>query len=59
MKPTSGASKIPLLIGISGARAKGQTTLASVSKHLLQLLVKPQLLLPSKSYPDKSMSSSK
>jgi hypothetical protein len=47
MKPTGGASKISILIGVAGAKAKGQTTMSSVTKHLLELLIRPQLLLPS------------
>ncbi|KUJ10142.1 MFS general substrate transporter [Mollisia scopiformis] len=45
-KPTAGASKISILVGIAGAKAKGQTSLMLVSKQLLELLIKPQLLLP-------------
>jgi MFS family permease len=48
MKPTAGASKFSILLGIAGARAKGQTSLMSVAKHLTQLLIKPQLLFPSR-----------
>ena len=47
MKPTDGASKLSILVGIAGAKAKGQTTMTSVWKHLLELLIRPQLLLPS------------
>jgi MFS family permease len=47
-KPTAGASKLSILIGIAGAKAKGQTSLMSVTRHLAQLLIKPQLLFPSK-----------
>ena len=50
-KPTEGASKISILIGAAGAKAKGQTSMISVSKHLLELLIRPQLLLPSESFP--------
>jgi hypothetical protein len=46
VKPTAGASKFSILIGIAGARAKAQTSLMLVSKQLLELLFKPQLLLP-------------
>jgi MFS family permease len=50
IKPTAGASKFSILIGISGVKAEGQTSLLSVTKHLAQLLIKPQLLLPSEQY---------
>ena len=48
MKPTEGASKLSIMIGIAGVRAKGQTSMASVAKHLLELSIRPQLLLPGK-----------
>jgi MFS family permease len=48
VKPTSGASRISLLIGIAGVKSKGQTTMLAVSKHLIQIAIKPQLLLPCK-----------
>jgi MFS family permease len=47
-KPTAGASKFSILVGIAGAKAKGQTGLMLVSRQLLELLIKPQLLLPCK-----------
>lgn len=47
-KPTAGANKISILLGIAGAKAKDQTSLVSVAKDLLSLLIKPQLLFPSK-----------
>lgn len=46
IKPTEGASKTNILIGVAGARAEGQTSMMSVWKHLLELLIRPQLLLP-------------
>jgi len=46
VNPTSGASRISLLIGIAGVKSKGQTTMLAVSKHLIQVGIKPQLLLP-------------
>lgn len=49
IKPTAGASKISILIGLAGYKAKDQTSLWSVTRHLAQLLIKPQLLMPSKS----------
>ena len=49
-KPTEGSSKISILVGVAGAKAKGQTSMSSVAKHLLELLIRPQLLLPSE-YP--------
>jgi MFS family permease len=48
VNPTEGASHVSLLIGVAGFKAKGQTTMASVSKHLLQIFIRPQLLLPCK-----------
>ena len=48
VNPTAGASRFSLLIGTAGAKAEGQTTLAATSKHLLQIAVKPQILLPCK-----------
>jgi hypothetical protein len=38
------------MIGIAGFKAKGQTNMKSVITHLLQILARPQLLLPS-TYP--------
>jgi len=51
VKPTSGASRISLLIGIAGWKAKGQSSLVTVSKHLVSVGIKPQLLLPCKPLP--------
>jgi hypothetical protein len=51
VKPTSGASRISLLIGIAGWKAKGQSSLMTVSKHLVSVGIKPQLLLPCKPLP--------
>jgi len=48
VNPTSGASRISLLIGLAGVKSKGQTTMLAVSKHLIQIGIKPQLLLPCK-----------
>lgn len=50
IKPTDGASKISILIGSAGAKAEGQTSMLSVWKHLFELLIRPQLLLPSQSF---------
>lgn len=46
VNPTEGASHISLLIGTAGFKAKGQTSLGVVSKHLAQISIKPQLILP-------------
>jgi MFS family permease len=48
VKPTSGASRISLLIGIAGWKSKDQSSLMTVSKHLISVGIKPQLLLPCK-----------
>lgn len=48
INPTEGASRISLLIGTAGFKAKGQTSLAVVSKHLAEIAIKPQILLPCK-----------
>ena len=45
---TGGANRFLLLIGYSGAKAQGRPTIWSVSKHILELQVKPQILLTSK-----------
>lgn len=50
VKPTAGSNKVSILLGIAGAKAKGQSSLISVAKDLLSLLIKPQLLFPSKHF---------
>ena len=47
-KPTAGASRISLLIGSAGWKSKGQSSLLTVSKHLVSVGIKPQLILPCK-----------
>lgn len=46
VSPTAGASRLSLLIGIAGWKSKGQSSLLTVSKHLVSVGIKPQLLLP-------------
>lgn len=48
-KPTAGSSRLSVLLGIAGAKAKNQTSLVSMSKYLARMSIKPQLLLPCKS----------
>jgi len=48
VKPTAGASRISLLVGIAGWKSKGQSSLITVSKHLVSVGMKPQLILPCK-----------
>lgn len=40
--------RIALVTGITGIRAKGRPTIASVIRHILQIQVKPHILLVSK-----------
>lgn len=51
INPTKGASRMSLLIGTAGIRAEGQTSLGQVSKHLAEIAIKPQILLPCQSSP--------
>lgn len=48
--PASDASRISLLIGIAGWKAKGHTTMLAASKHLIRIGIKPQLFLPRKTH---------
>lgn len=41
------SSRIHMLLGISGARTKHRPSILSVSKHLIQIVIRPQLILPS------------
>jgi hypothetical protein len=44
--PTAGASKITLLTGVAGFNATGLPRMTDVFRHLFELLICPQLLLP-------------
>lgn len=44
--PTAGASRISLLTGVAGVKATGMPKMMDVFKHLFELLICPQLLLP-------------
>jgi MFS family permease len=50
ISPTAGASRLSLLIGTAGWKSKGQSSLVTVSKHLVSVGIKPQLLLPCKPF---------
>ena len=45
---TGGANRFLLLVGYCGAKVQGRPSLWSVSKHIIQLQFKPQILLTSK-----------
>lgn len=47
--PTLGSSRISVLIGYAGAKARDQTRVLQVVKNLARLSITPQLLLPCKS----------
>lgn len=44
--PTAGASRIALLTGVAGVKATGLPRMMDVFKHLFELAICPQLLLP-------------
>ena len=44
--PTAGASRISVLTGVAGVKATGMPRMMDVFKHLFELLICPQLLLP-------------
>lgn len=42
------SSRIHILLGIAGARTKNRPSIISVFKHLIQIVIRPQLILPCK-----------
>lgn len=44
--PTAGASRISLLLGIAGMRSEGKNSMWEVTRHLVSVGLKPQLLAP-------------